>query len=46
MTDADRPNQLAQLWQHLRDHGLQDLAVPLIRHGVRSIDDISRMNEC
>ena len=44
MTDADRPNPLAQLWQHLRDHGLQDLAVPLIRHGVRSIDDISRMS--
>ena len=44
MTGADRPNQFAQLWQHLRDHGLQDLAVPLTRHGVRSTDDISRMS--
>lgn len=42
---ADTPaNSLAALWQHLRDHGLQRLAVVLVQHGVRSVDDIHRMS--
>lgn len=37
-------NSLASLWQHLRDHGLQRLAVVLIQHEVRSVDDIHRLS--
>ena len=35
-------NALSSLWEFLRQKGLQDLAVELIRHGIRSRDDISR----
>lgn len=35
-------NSLSSLWDFLRQQGLQDLAVDLIRHGIRSRDDIAR----
>lgn len=35
---------IAKLWQHLRDHGLQEMAVPLLRNDVRSLEDITRLS--